>query len=175
MSVADHNRQKAIARTTPQPNQPGQQAPTSARAIYLGTFLIAFTTLALEITLTRILSVTTWYHLAFFAIGVAMLGMTTGATTVYLRSAWFTETKLAGTLATACLGFALITPPALILILMIPAGFHQSIMGLMSIIAIAVICGMPAPVTMRVVQIDPGPMPTLIALAPASIKSLAPA
>ena len=39
---------------------------------------------------------------------------------------------------------------------------------------IAVICGIPAPVTMRVVQIDPGPMPTLIASAPASINACAP-
>ena len=40
--------------------------------------------------------------------------------------------------------------------------------------AMAVICGIPAPVTMRVVQIDPGPMPTLMASAPASIRALAP-
>ncbi len=32
--------------------------------------------------------------------------------------------------------------------------------------AIAVICGTPAPVTTRVVQIDPGPMPTLMPSAP---------
>src|SRR6186997_2465390 len=38
----------------------------------------------------------------------------------------------------------------------------------------AVICGTPAPVTTRVVQIDPGPMPTLIASTPASINSCAP-
>lgn len=143
MSVADRSRQKVVQHSTQPTSQSEGQSAKSASAIYLGTFLIAFTTLALEITLTRILSVTTWYHLAFFAIGVAMLGMTAGATTVYLRSAWFTETKLAGTLAKACLGYALLTPPALILILMIPAGFHPSIMGLMSIIAIAVICGLP--------------------------------
>src|ERR1035441_5464149 len=40
--------------------------------------------------------------------------------------------------------------------------------------AMAVICGMPAPVTMRVVQLDPGPMPTLMASAPASISASAP-
>lgn len=118
-------------------------ASTAAPSLYLGTFLIAFTTLALEITLTRILSVTTWYHLAFFAIGVAMLGMTAGATTVYLRSAWFTPSRLQRTVAQACLGYALLTPPALLLILMIPAGFHRSVMGLVSIIAIAVICALP--------------------------------
>ena len=40
--------------------------------------------------------------------------------------------------------------------------------------AIAVICGMPAPDTTRVVQIEPGPMPTLTALTPAAMRSAAP-
>src|SRR5208283_4815376 len=39
---------------------------------------------------------------------------------------------------------------------------------------IAVSCGTPTPATMRVVQIEPGPMPTLIPSAPASISALAP-
>jgi hypothetical protein len=38
----------------------------------------------------------------------------------------------------------------------------------------AVIWGTPTPVTTRVVQIEPGPMPTLTASAPASIRSIAP-
>ena len=40
---------------------------------------------------------------------------------------------------------------------------------------IAVNCGAPAPVTTRVVQIDPGPTPTFTASAPASASALAPA
>ena len=36
----------------------------------------------------------------------------------------------------------------------------------------AVSCGTPTPATMRVVQIEPGPMPTLTASAPASISAL---
>ena len=36
---------------------------------------------------------------------------------------------------------------------------------------IAVICGTPTPATIRVVQIEPGPMPTLTASAPASISA----
>jgi hypothetical protein len=39
----------------------------------------------------------------------------------------------------------------------------------------AVICGTPTPATMRVVQIEPGPMPTLTASAPAATRSSAPA
>ena len=39
----------------------------------------------------------------------------------------------------------------------------------------AVICGTPQPVTIRVVQIEPGPIPTLTAFTPASAKAKAPA
>ncbi|MNC92196.1 hypothetical protein D3C83_85790 [compost metagenome] len=41
-------------------------------------------------------------------------------------------------------------------------------------LATAEICGTPTPATMRVVQIEPGPMPTLMASAPESISALAP-
>src|SRR6476661_7840021 len=40
--------------------------------------------------------------------------------------------------------------------------------------AIAVICGTPTPATTRVVQIEPGPMPTLTASAPAFDSASAP-
>lgn len=53
--------------------------------VYLGIFLISLTTLAFEVALTRLPSVISWYHLAFFAISTAMLDMTAGVTTVYLK------------------------------------------------------------------------------------------
>ncbi len=56
---------------------------------YAGTFLIAAATLAIEISLIRILSVVTWYYLAFFGISLAMVGMTAGALTVYFKPGWF--------------------------------------------------------------------------------------
>jgi hypothetical protein len=40
--------------------------------------------------------------------------------------------------------------------------------------AMAVICGTPAPLTTRVVQIEPGPMPTLTPSMPSAIRSRAP-
>ena len=39
----------------------------------------------LQIVETRIISVTSWYHLAFFVISIAMFGLTAGAVWVYLR------------------------------------------------------------------------------------------
>lgn len=60
---------------------------------YVGVFLVALATLMLEILLTRIFSVTLWYHLAFVAVSIAMFGMTLGAVLVYLFSRWFTPAR----------------------------------------------------------------------------------
>lgn len=54
--------------------------------VYLGIGLVAMVTLMLEILLTRITSVIAWYHLAFFVISLAMLGMTAGSVWVFLRA-----------------------------------------------------------------------------------------
>ena len=55
-----------------------------APGTYAGVFLITLSTLMLEISLTRIFSVTMWYHFAFVAISVALFGLTFGALTVHL-------------------------------------------------------------------------------------------
>ncbi len=54
-----------------------------------GLFVVTLSTLALEITNTRLLSVTTWYHLSFFAVSTAMFGMAAGAVRVYLGGGEF--------------------------------------------------------------------------------------
>jgi len=51
---------------------------------YAGLFLVTLSTLMYEILLTRIFSVTMWYHFAFVAISIALFGMTLGAVLVYL-------------------------------------------------------------------------------------------
>jgi predicted membrane-bound spermidine synthase len=60
---------------------------------YLGLFLFTLATLMFEIALTRIFSVTIWYHFAFLAISLTMLGMTTGAIIVYLQPEKFALDK----------------------------------------------------------------------------------
>jgi hypothetical protein len=60
-------------------------APPGRRGFLVGVFLITFAVLVFQVVQTRILSVVAWYYLAFFAISVAMLGMTAGAVWVYLR------------------------------------------------------------------------------------------
>ncbi len=58
---------------------------------YVGVFLVTAATLILQIVETRIISVVTWYYLAFLIVGLAMFGMTAGALKVYLDSERFTK------------------------------------------------------------------------------------
>ena len=48
----------------------------------------------LQIIQTRLLSVIAWYYLAFFAISMAMFGMTAGALLVYFNSHRFQSDRL---------------------------------------------------------------------------------
>ena len=54
------------------------------KPVYFSIFLLSLAGLALENSLTRVFSITMWYHYAFMAISVAMLGMSTGAVKVYI-------------------------------------------------------------------------------------------
>ena len=52
--------------------------------IFFGIFFICFATLFLEVTLSRIFSVTMWYHFAFMAISLALFGMSCSGIIVYI-------------------------------------------------------------------------------------------
>src|SRR5206468_1032571 len=62
-------------------------------------------TLMLELLLTRIFSVTLWYHLAFIAISIAMFGMTLGAMLVYLLRRRFTPQRTGSNLTWSAAAF----------------------------------------------------------------------
>jgi hypothetical protein len=87
--------------------QIGQDAPytrTDERRLdrhwfYSGLFLTTLATLALEILDTRFLSVMSWYHISFFAVSMAMFGMSAGAVHVYLGRSLFEGVRAAPALA----------------------------------------------------------------------------
>ena len=56
--------------------------------IYLGLALLSAAALAFEITLTRLFSVTQWYHFAFLAVSVALLGYGASGTALSLIPRW---------------------------------------------------------------------------------------
>lgn len=74
----------------------------------------------IEILLARITSVIAWYHLSFFVISLAMLGMTAGAVLVFLLPKLFADEQVPERLAQSALLFAITTPIALGLALAMP-------------------------------------------------------
>lgn len=90
------------------------------RKTYAGVFLVAAATLVLEILATRITSVVAWYHLAFFVISLAMLGMTAGAVVVFMLPRLFTDERIPERLAQTTLALAIASPIAIALALRIP-------------------------------------------------------
>lgn len=79
-----------------------------------GVFLITAAILIFQIVQTRILSVIAWYYLAFFAICVAMLGMTAGAVWVYVRRRGMTPATLSTTLSDTALLTAVAMPASVL-------------------------------------------------------------
>ena len=111
--------------------------------IYAGTFLISFTSLVLEIALTRLLSVIALYHLAFFAVSVAMLGMTAGAVIVFLKPNWFEPEKVDHSIAKACLAFAIITPCSLFFLTRLPIVTEMTAQNILNLVQLTIACLLP--------------------------------
>lgn len=111
--------------------------------IYITMFLVAFSTMTLEVTLARFLSVVTWYHLAFLAISTAMLGMTAGALTVFLRPTWFDKEHCMKSIAIACLGNTLTIPITLGLLCVLPLSISLSVANILAYLLVIFICSLP--------------------------------
>jgi hypothetical protein len=85
-----------------------------------GLGVVTSATLALEVLDTRLLSVITWYSLAFLVIAMGLFGLTAGAVHVYLAPADFEGPQLMAALARAARRFALAVPVSLGLLLAVP-------------------------------------------------------
>jgi hypothetical protein len=118
--------------------------PRSASpSVYGGLFLVTLATIMYEIALTRIFSVTMWYHFAFVAISVAMFGMTVGALVVYLRPGWFPADRLDRGLGASALLFGLSIVISLFTQLIVPFAPGLSLLGLYSVIFTYVVVAIP--------------------------------
>lgn len=113
------------------------------RSVYAGIFLVAQSTLILEILLTRITSVIAWYHLAFFVIALAMLGMTAGAVVVFLRPQWFEPSAIGRRLAQSALWGAIIAPLALAWVMASPLVAVTDFMSFFALLVTGVALALP--------------------------------
>ncbi len=111
---------KGTAGDAEDPNSRARVEAQKRRPFLAGLFIITMSTLALEITNTRLLSVTTWYHLSFFAVSTAMFGMAAGAVRVYLGGSEFEGDLARIGMARAASRFAISVPFCTIVSLCLP-------------------------------------------------------
>jgi heme/copper-type cytochrome/quinol oxidase subunit 4 len=100
---------------------------------YAGLFMVSFCTLMYEVLLTRIFSVTMWYHFAFVAVSVALFGMTVGALLVHLLPERFPDEKAKERLALFALLFGVAIVVSFLTELSIPFNPEWTLMGVYSV------------------------------------------
>jgi spermidine synthase len=110
---------------------------------YLGLGLICASTLMYEITLTRLLSVTCWYYLAFVSVSMAMFGMTAGALAVQLRPALFDRDQARLRMAQAAMAMAVSMPISMMFMFSMPLDIAYAFQTLISFLIFCVIIAVP--------------------------------
>jgi hypothetical protein len=113
------------------------------RALIAGIALSSFSALLLELGLTRLFSVVLFYHFAFLAISIALLGLGAGGVLAYLGKRWlarFATRRLA-----SGLGFlnALLVPVALEIVLHVPVSLELSGANFLRLTAMYVASALP--------------------------------
>src|SRR5262245_13546588 len=110
-----------------------------------GLFFATLSTLLLETLDARLLSVLTWYHLSFFAVSLAMLGMAAGAVFVFLHPEAFAPERALITLARVTYWFACAIPVSHLTTLVLPLLplTNGSMMEILSVAVSTVVLAVP--------------------------------
>jgi SAM-dependent methyltransferase len=97
-----------------------QAIPKIRSRYYFAIFVLASATLSYQILITRFFSVMLYYHFAFAAISLAMLGLTRGAMQVYNKPARYAPERVATEFARHASWFAITSVGAMIAFLCLP-------------------------------------------------------
>src|SRR5437870_8498583 len=87
------------------------------RALLFGVALTSFSALLLELALTRLFSVVLFYHFAFLAISIALLGVGAGGVFAYLYKTRLSRIEIRPLAMTLCFWNALMVVIALEIII----------------------------------------------------------
>jgi spermine/spermidine synthase len=97
---------------------------TAPRSVMLAVALVSFASLLLELAMTRLFSVVLFYHFAFFAISVALLGLGSGGVFAHVRRAWLARFET-GNLGTAlCIANSICIPAVVWIVLHTPVSLQ---------------------------------------------------
>src|SRR5437660_4193802 len=98
--------------------------PIISRTVILAVALVSFSSLLLELALTRLFSVVLFYHFAFFAISVALLGLGSGGVFAHLRRQWLAQFEMPTLGTWLCLVNSVVVLAAMEVVLHMPVSLE---------------------------------------------------
>jgi hypothetical protein len=117
--------------------------PTSERNLLAGVGLSSFSALLLELGLTRLFSVVLFYHFAFLAISIALLGLGAGGVFAYLTRERLASRPIRALVARLCNINALVIPIVLVVAIRLPVSLEFSTANLLRLTAIYLVSAVP--------------------------------
>ncbi|HEX7487213.1 MAG TPA: hypothetical protein VF332_13755 [Vicinamibacterales bacterium] len=118
-------------------------SPTVTAGALAGVACISAALLMTELALTRIFSVTMYYHFAFLAISIALFGLGASGVYVYLARRPLGRRAPAALLAWHALAYALVTTVSLATLVRLRVGLNYSVENLVLMLTIYTLAALP--------------------------------
>jgi hypothetical protein len=122
---------------------PSSSRLTVAWPVFAGVACISAALLMTELALTRIFSVTMYYHFAFLAISIALFGLSASGVYVYLARHRLARHDIAALLGWHALAYAGVTTVSLALLVRLRVGLNYSVENLFLMLAIYALAALP--------------------------------
>lgn len=111
--------------------------------LFAGVFFMSLSSLLLELSLTRVFSVTLFYHFAFLAISIALLGLGAGGVFAFLNRRRLARWSTRSIGATASLINAAAIVLVLLIVLRVPVSLHLSWRNLLNLSVVYLVSAVP--------------------------------
>lgn len=113
------------------------------RTLVVGVALVSFAALLLELSLTRLFSVVLFYHFAFLAISIALLGLGAGGVFAFVRRAWLSRRSTSVVATASCLLGSVLAVLALYVVLHSQITLDLSRANFLKVMLLYVCCAGP--------------------------------
>jgi spermidine synthase len=113
------------------------------RTLLVGLGLTSFAALLLELALTRLFSVVLFYHFAFLAISIALLGLGAGGVFAYLFRSRLARTDTRTLAARLCIDNSILVVVALEVVLHVPVALSVTGRNFLHLTALYVVAALP--------------------------------
>jgi hypothetical protein len=104
--------------------EPAVTPQTPYKAVISAVALVSMASLLLELAMTRLFSVVLFYHFAFFAISVALLGLGSGGVFAHIRRSWLLRFEIGRLGAWLCIANSLFILAAVEVVLHTPVALE---------------------------------------------------